>query len=50
MSVEGLSGPIGGGAHGWAFGASLRHGLEEGFLLPRDAERLRAEVAAAQIP
>ncbi len=32
------------------FEAAVRHGLDKGFLLPRDAERLRAEVGAAQIP
>ena len=28
------------------FEAAVRHGLDQGFLLPRDAERLRAEVAS----
>ena len=32
------------------FEAAVRDGLDRGFLLPRDAERLRAEAAAAQIP
>ncbi len=32
------------------FEAAVRHGLEQGFLLPRDAERLRTQAAAAQIP
>ncbi len=32
------------------FEAAVRHGLDEGFLMPRDAKRLRAEAAAAPIP
>ncbi len=32
------------------FEAAVRHGVSEGFLLPRAAERLRAEAAAAPIP
>ena len=32
------------------FEAAVRHGLDQGFLLPRDAVRLRAEAAAARIP
>lgn len=32
------------------FEAAVRQGLSEGFLLPRDGERLRAEAAAAPIP
>ncbi|MEE8166056.1 MAG: alpha/beta hydrolase domain-containing protein, partial [Myxococcota bacterium] len=32
------------------FEAAVHHGLDEGFLMPRDAKRLRAEAAAAEIP
>ena len=32
------------------FEAAIRSGLDQGFLLPRDAVRLRAEAAAARIP
>ena len=29
------------------FEAAVRHGLDQGFLMPRDAKRLRAEAAAS---
>ena len=32
------------------FEAAVRHGLDQGFLLPRHAEQLRAEAATARIP
>ena len=32
------------------FEAAIRHALDQGFLLQRDAVRLRAEAAAARIP
>ncbi len=38
------------GAYLERFEAAVRQGLDQGFLLPRDAECLRAEAAAAQIP
>jgi hypothetical protein len=32
------------------FEAAVLYGLDQGFLMPRDAKRLRAEAAAAKIP
>ena len=38
------------GAYLACFEEAVRHGLDQGFILPRDALRLRAEASAVQIP